>query len=343
MTFNTVRDFERGRWDRPKVKPPDGSRKVEYTRCTTFVDALDSKYALSLWQQRMVAVGMSQRKDLLLGIAALAPSLMLPTDDVPDDAKEKANELCEKALEAAQGRAAATTGTALHAMTQHLDLGHPLGVIPDEARADLEAYRRATAPLTALHIEQPMVHDGFKIGGTPDRIVEYGGDVFIADVKTGSIQYAALKIAMQLAVYAHSTIYDVTIDRRLKTPDINKRRAIVIHLPAGKAQCTLLSIDIDRGWRAVQTASQVRNWRSAGDWMKPLEVEQPSLLDEQPVNLGGGHEAAEETQQRLADAIALADSVTALTDLWALNRDVWTDDLTGLATNRKAALQSVAS
>jgi hypothetical protein len=161
---------------------------------------------------------LSQRQDLLLGISSLAPQLMLPTDEVPKDAKTKANEYCEAAIEAARGTAAATTGTALHTMTQHHDLGHPLGVIPDSARADIASYARATSVLTALHVEQPMVHDGLLVGGTPDRIVDFGGRTYIADVKTGSIDYAAMKIAMQLAVYAHSTIYDPTTDKRVATP-----------------------------------------------------------------------------------------------------------------------------
>jgi hypothetical protein len=273
MSFDTSVDFERDGWGRPKVMPRDGSKLIAYTRCTTFVDALDEKYQLSLWQQRMVAVGLSLRPDLLLHVSALAPELTLPRDDVPKAAKAKANELCSAAMEAAQSSAAATTGTALHLMTQTLDRGGSLGIIPPSAALDIEAYRRATSALTALHIEQPMVHDGFKIGGTPDRIVELDGRNFIADLKTGSIDFGAMKIAMQLATYAHSTLYDPAQGKRLKTPEIDKRRAIVIHLPAGKATCELLWVDIQRGWRAVHTADQVRRWRKETGWFTPVSVD----------------------------------------------------------------------
>src|SRR4029077_14908658 len=157
-------DFRREpRWQRPLVKPPGGGKPLPYTRCTTFVDALDEKYQLSLWQQRMVAVGISQRKDLLLSIAALAPQLMLPSREIPRDVKEKANGICEQALEAALATAGATTGTALHEMTRTIDSGRDLGEIPDDAARDLDAYTKATAPLSSVYIEQPMVLDAFQV------------------------------------------------------------------------------------------------------------------------------------------------------------------------------------
>lgn len=337
MSFDTTVDFERDGWGRPRVVEREGSKLVAYTRCTTFVDALDEKYRLSLWQQRMVAVGLSLRPDLLLGISALAPELTLPSDEVPNDAKKKGDELCSKAIEAAQGSAAATTGTALHLMTQTVDRGGSLGIVPASAALDIEAYRKTTSVLRALHIEQPMVHDGFLIGGTPDRIVDFDGRTYIADLKTGSIDFGAMKIAMQLATYAHSTLYDVTQRKRLKTPEIDKRRAIVIHLPAGKATCELLWVDIQRGWRAVHTADQVRRWRKETGWFTPVSVD-ASLFDVTPDNVTGASEAAQELSHRLAELITRATTVEALTGLWAMNIDAWDDGLTELAQQRKAQI-----
>lgn len=337
MTFDTKVEFEREpQFGRPYVWTEDGKR-LTYTRCTTYVDALDEKYQLSLWQQRMVAVGMSQRKDLLTGIAAIAHELMLPSDDVPKEAKAKANLLCEAALEAAQGKAGATLGTALHSMTETIDRGGELGVVPTEIQPDLDAYVAATAPLTALHIEQPMVLDALQIGGTPDRLVELGGTVYVADLKTGSIEFSALKIAMQLAVYAHSTLYDPVARKRIATPPIDQQRAIVIHLPVGKGKCELRWCDIGRAWDAVDVARQVREWRRTKGWLTPVSWDQPLPLP--GANLAGGPEAAQELQHRLADAVAQAASVEALVTLWATNRDVWGDELTELATARKVLIQ----
>ncbi len=89
--------------------------------------------------------------------------------------------------------AAATIGTALHAFAEKLDLGQELGPIPDEWAGDLRAYEEATKQLNNLFIEQFCVLDKYKIAGTPDRIVEYKGERFIAEVKQSTTSLAKLK------------------------------------------------------------------------------------------------------------------------------------------------------
>ena len=166
-----ARDIPRDRWGRPMVYPPGGKKPVPYTRCTTYVGVLEDTYNLSRWQQRMVALGLADRPDLMLAVAAHR------------DERDKLNEICGSALDAAKAGAAATTGTALHALTEKVDRDLPLGVIPEAYIADLEQYRETTAPLTVKAIEQFRVLDSLKIGGTTDRVVEYLGRYYIADVK----------------------------------------------------------------------------------------------------------------------------------------------------------------
>src|SRR5689334_2925212 len=74
---NSMSDFTtpapqvpRDRWQRPLVVPPKGGKPVAYTRCTTFVGCLEDTFNLSRWQQRMVALGLNDRPDLLLAVAA---------------------------------------------------------------------------------------------------------------------------------------------------------------------------------------------------------------------------------------------------------------------------------
>ena len=122
-----------------------------------------------------------------------------------------------------------------------------------------------------LHVEQFTVLDELKIGGTPDRVVEYDGQRYIADVKTGSIEYGAGAIAMQLAVYAHSRLYNLRTGER--TPlDVHQDRAVVIHLPAGTGTCTLHWVDITAGWEAVQHATWVRAWRARRNLIAPTDT-----------------------------------------------------------------------
>lgn len=308
-------EIPRDRYGRPLVVPPTGGRAVAYTRCTTYVGCLEDTYNLARWQQRMVAVGLSHRPDLQLAVAAHRED------------KAKLNALCEEALAAAQASAAATTGTALHALAEQHDRGATLGVIPDSARADIDAYIRATAEFEHLGIEEFVVHDGLKIGGTFDRLVRYQGRVYVADIKTGSIEFGMGKIAMQLAVYAHSVHYDPTSHERRPLEDVDRDRAIIIHLPAGAAKCELVWTNIDAGWEAVQIARAVRSWRARNDLATPfLEVtgEAPAVDD-------------------LLEQIRTAQNVDRLTDLWRAHVAEWTTEHTEAAATRKQELSASAA
>lgn len=246
-------EIERDRWGRPLVVPPGGGKPVPYTRCTTYVDALDSKEGLMRWRSRMTALGLAARPDLALAVQS--------TD--PDD-KTALDSVVEQALDAAKASAAATTGTALHQLTERVDEGGTLDglALPDEHRASMDAYRRATGHLEWSAVEQFRVHDELRIGGTADRVAVVDGASVICDIKTGSIDYPG-KFAMQLAVYAHSTIYDpATAQRHSDAPPMDVERGLIIHLPAGEGECTLHWIDLQAGWSAVELAGRVREWRS---------------------------------------------------------------------------------
>jgi len=293
----------RDRYGRPLVVPPEGGAPMPYTRCTTYVGVLEDTYNLSRWQQRMVALGMADRPDLVLAAGAHR------------DDKAELDRIVAQALDAAQARAAAGVGTSLHKLTEQLDRGQIPGPVPEAYRADLDAYAAATAGMEMVGIERFTVLDELRIGGTHDRTVRYQGRTYIADIKTGTIEYSALKIAMQLAVYSRSVLYDHRT--RTREPlDVDTDRAIVIHLPAGQGRCELHWIDIAAGWEAVQVATQVRDWRRRKGLLTPFT---------DPVT-------------DVAEKIKAAMSVEALTQIWQQHQSVWTDDLTVLARARKAQL-----
>jgi hypothetical protein len=296
-------EIRRDRWGRPLVTPPGGGKPVAYTRCTTYVGAIEETYNLSRWQQRMVALGLADRRDLLLAVAAHR------------DDKTKLNQVCEDALEAAKGHAAATTGTALHAITETHDRGNDVGLLPQDAKADLAAYVAATKALKPVHIEQFMVLDNLKIGGTPDRISRYSdGKRYVTDLKTGSLDFGFLKIAAQLAVYARSTPYDVEAGKRMEPHGAELDKGLVIHLPAGSATCTLFWVDLLAGWEVVQLCKRVREKRALPSYalFTPLETEVPAA-------------------RPLADQITSATTPDAVRTLWRDHATEWTGELTQLA------------
>lgn len=312
----------RDRYGRPMVLDPSGKR-VAYTRCTTFVKSIEDTFNLSRWQQRMVALGLASRPDLLLSVSAHR------------DDKKRLDEIAEQAQEAAKAHAAATTGTALHALTEQMDRGQEVGVVPDEYLADLAAYATATQDLKHLSIEQFSVNDWLKVGGTPDRVVRYRGKRYIADLKTGSIEFGFLSIAAQLAVYARSRPYDVTTDERLEEHGAELDRGLVIHLPAGTGTCRLYWVDLMAGWEAVKVARDVRKQRAIPfrHLMTPVEDEAVPVAP------------ATTTQSALElDGVPLADQVRATRTrdealaLWQANASVWTPELTEVTKAHLASL-----
>ena len=244
-------EIPRDGYGRPMIMPAGrGKKRIPYRRCTTFVGCLDDQSGLIKWKSRQVAYGMGQRKDLVLAAAAADP-----------EDKRTLGDVAEKAAEHAQGSSAATTGTALHALTERIDRGQPLGVIPTEYEADIEAYRAATKDIEFLGIETFRVHDEWQIAGTADRVGIWRGIPTIMDIKTGSVDYPH-KMAMQLAMYARSVPYDIATDTRGSDAEpVSINTGVIIHLPAGQGRCTLYEIDLVKGWGACLIARQVWSWR----------------------------------------------------------------------------------
>lgn len=261
-------EIPRDRFGRPMIMPPGRSKKrLPYRRTTTFVGCMDDMNGLMKWTARQVALGMGQRNDLVLAAAAASP-----------EDKKTLHDIAEKAKEAAKSSAAADIGTALHSFTERIDRGEELGNVPAEYQADLEAYRQATAHIEWVGIETFRVHDEWQVAGTADRIgrFPYSDRLRIADIKTGSIDYPH-KMAMQLAMYARMTPYDITTDTRGTDPgEIDLNTGVIIHLPAGQGRCELHEIDIAKGWGACLVARSVWSWRGTKNITRPMSLEKPA-------------------------------------------------------------------
>ena len=253
-------EIDRDRYGRPLVIPPKGGKPVAYTRATTIANSLDDASALVAWKMRMAAIGLTTRPDILLSISAA------------QEDKMAVNSLIEDAMQVAGANKAANIGTAIHSFAERLDLGQDLGVVPDEWAPDIKAYGHATKILNNKFIEQFSVLDKYKIAGTPDRVVEYKGELFIADIKTGRVDHPN-NIAIQLAIYANGLPYDSATATRGTWGEVNKDKAIIIHLPAGTGTCRLMWIDIKEGFKGLQFAMKARQWRDQKGLSYPFEQE----------------------------------------------------------------------
>ncbi|MFF4244290.1 hypothetical protein ACFYY2_07420 [Streptomyces sp. NPDC001822] len=284
-------------WDRPLIIPPQGGKPVALTRTTTFIDCIEDKSALTDWGKRMTLVGASMRPSILQAVQQLDP-------EDPDD-KRELNRLVEQAVNLSGANRKREKGTHLHALSEYVDRGEPLpaGTATLDLR-DMSAYMGATVVFEVKAVERFVVVPELGTGGTFDRLLEYEGPDpdgrpikgrFIGDLKTGSVQYGALKMAAQLAVYAHGRFYDYTrfpVDRADKKAfaawkkrqvpaeeaaqaytslpgDVSRKWGIIINLPAGSGECTLHWVDLEIGWAAARLAKDIRAMRSVKGAMRP--------------------------------------------------------------------------
>lgn len=264
MTINLEVDLAahieppRDRWGRYLIVPAAGGKARSYTRATTWAGAIDDKEGLINWSMRMCAVGLAARKDLFAQVASCSPG-----------DRDTLKKLVEQAKEAGGGSEGANLGTALHRFTQRIDGGETV-TVPDQWTADIGAYRQALADahleVIAEHIERIVVLEELGIAGTFDRIYRTSdGRLVIGDLKTGqSLDFSRLSIAVQLALYAHAeTIYDWQTETHTPMVDVDRERALVVHVPVGQGRASVEEFDITWGWERVKQAGLVRESRSA--------------------------------------------------------------------------------
>lgn len=334
-------EIERDRWGRPLVVPPQGGKAVGYTRCTTFVGTIDDTWNLSRWTQRLVARGVAERDDIRAAVL----------DADPNDSR-RLDDLCEEAKEASGGNDAARLGTYMHAVTEAADTGGDPAAVPlpplakpreaAEFAGDLAAYMAATEALQAVAVEQFSVLDTLMVGGTPDRVVGYQGKRYIADLKTGSIEWGTLKIAAQLAVYARSRPYDVATGQRLDPHGAETNRGIVIHAPIGTGTCTLYWVDLLAGWEAVRLSKLVRDQRKQRFRDLATALDFTADVPSEPVQDGDTlvslPEQVGSRATTIADLITHAPDRDSIAALWRAHAADWTEAHTQLAKARIAAL-----
>ena len=265
----------RDRWGRYLVVPPGGGKPTGYTRATTVAKALDDTSNLMAWSNRMTALGLAQRPDLLALVQAADP-----------DDRDELNKVCERAKEAGGATARRDLGTALHTMVEkaHADPGWK---VPDTYAADVAAVQAAIEAAGYEVVdgmsEVMVVLDRHTIAGTSDLTLRQRstGVLRIADIKTGaSVSYGALAWAIQLSVYAQADARyvqggarDGSEDQRLQMPEVDRDTALILHVQPGSGVCDVHELDIAAGADALEVAMAVRTWRKRKGLLVPFTIE----------------------------------------------------------------------
>ncbi len=321
--------IRRDQWGRYKVLPPEGKKPVGYARATTVAKALDDTSNLAAWGKRMTALGLAVRPDLLA---------MIQTTDTTD--KKALDRLCDSASEAGGATARRDLGTALHKMFEQSCVT-PGYQPPPTYAADIQAIhttlREAGLQVVDECSELMVVLDRYEIAGMADLVVERvsDGELFIADLKTGSsVAYGALGWAIQLAIYANAdNIYlqgpeaDGSADARAPMVDVNKDQALIIHCQPESGACDLHTLDIGKGFEALETAISVREWRKQKKLLLPFEgtssVESRSMVALDGPAAGPMTPEPTAVAQHITaveSAIVERDHMVMLRTLWLLER-----------------------
>jgi hypothetical protein len=273
-----VTDPRRDRWGRYLLPDPETGEERAWTRATTFAETIADQYGLTAWKMRNVAKGIAQRDDL----RALAAA-------TPITQKKQLDRVAQQAVDAVAAKAGANIGTALHEWTAQYDRGGQMPAVPAPWKEDIECYHQTLYDHGILThpglVERIVCLPELGVAGTFDRIVEWYGQMYIADVKTAAdLTYSWGSIAVQLALYARASwAWNEEQQEWGKVLAPERDKGLVIHLPAGQAKCDLYWVDLQAGWEAATLAADVRAWRKRSDLAWPLGVDMLGRSPVQPV------------------------------------------------------------
>lgn len=281
----------RDRWDRPLITPPGETKAVGYRRVTTYIDVLEDKSSLMDWGKRITLAGAAVNDAVIDDTRRLSETLDVTIEMIDKKlrkgkltieehtaTRESAIKLytdgmrilTEAAFQSGDGRVAAETGTRIHKLTELHDLGLPMpdDVTESELR-DLGAYAAACSQLNVeiKLVEQFVVVDRLKVGGTLDRLLRYDSPSLgrrvtaIGDVKTGRVDYGASKMCRQLDIYAQGKTYDFRKPEERGALRANRLVGLIFHIPAGKGICTVYEIDLKAGAEGVKICESIWAYR----------------------------------------------------------------------------------
>jgi hypothetical protein len=297
-------DVPRDQWGRYELPDPRTGEKTDgWTRATTFAATIAEQYAVRIWKERQVVWGLSRRPDLI----TLASTISGPED------KKALGAIVDEAHIAAGTQGKANRGTAIHRACQASELGRHHEV-PEELRPHVagyfEAIRDAKLQLLPEYVERVIIVDRYHVAGQLDNLVRCpDGKIRVLDKKTGSLDYADIEFAVQLAVYAHAdAVYNYDTRRYEAPPEIATDYAIIAHIDPETGRTELHRVNIEWGWLWARTCAEVMDIRKTKHVITPYVPETVSTQDVFAPRADYWQSVANE-----ADA---ADRAAAYTDRW---------------------------
>jgi len=196
----TPGDFRRTKTGAPIVVDPSGAlvksgdrkgqpKTLTYGRASSAGSLIEDTYNLQKWAERRVALGIAVLRSTMGEGVDFAPVLALEVDS--PEWKEAADKIVVRAKEAALTSLAADRGTHVHALTEDHDAGavwltraqagEDLGIGVAAQAALVDAWKRMLdeCGFEVLASEAKVVHDGWRLAGTLDRVVRLTRDLVV--------------------------------------------------------------------------------------------------------------------------------------------------------------------
>lgn len=254
-TFFSKPEYPDREPSRPKAVNPRTGKEQSWTRASNFAASLDNPHALIKWSNRNAIMGASRRPDL--GRMILSGALV---DDVA-----KTDELISSAHAVMATDAKANEGTAAHAAITRA-WQHPDEPVPEEFVPIVKAFAAAlkehglTITAAALKVMN-LAYDS--IGELDFVFEESNGDLVIGDAKSGKLEHAKRKFAVQLAMYDGAE-YLVQPDNSVVPMPyrLAHSHGVVVHLDLEHNTVSLYRIDLRIGRYGAGLAEQIRQWHT---------------------------------------------------------------------------------
>lgn len=265
---------------RPRAVNPLTGKEQSWTRASNYAASLDSPHGLVIWQLRELVRGLALRPDLARMILA-----GVPLDDDPVITKSKVDDIIKGAHGTAGIDAKANDGTAIHSALSRSWV-HGIASVPEEFHKYVHAFAAACKEygLRPVATEQTVLNTRRGSRGTFDWLMqEADGSHVIVDVKSGHLDVAKRKFAVQLAVYDEAD-YVLHADGSAEPIPWNLRRpyAVLVHIDPETAAVSVYKLDLHLGRYGAELAEKVRQWHT----LDPMTPYSPPLTATRVQNRG---------------------------------------------------------
>lgn len=363
---------------RPKIRIGSSAKFAHYSRASSYGKTLADTYNLDRWDKRVVVFGLSRDRSLLLAAQAV-PAFEDKTDEVKHrEYRAELDRIVDAAREVAKSDRAAMRGTALHVLSEQADAGADLSHLDATTTAALAQWRRFMSMFRIVATETFVVHDGWQVGGSFDRLVELlvevtirdgdgeilavlpAGTRVVVDLKSGaSSAYFGMEYATQLATYAGGCPYvhldDAAAaagnngkgdDGRRPWPDgvaPSQDWALIPHVPVDKPEdAGLLWVDLSVGRTCGDLVALVKDARRAakGAYHAGEVVEVPGVTPPAALPARQVDEDVEGFVEVMLELIGSAVDEAALGQLYERHAADWLPVFTDAAGRRVEELRT---